>query len=180
MTNDEDRTDFIFAMLGLATPQAMMRAYERDHYKEQDEKPISDKIRLLTGLRRYRIQWINGIALHYKLSTRAVKKDKIESIANTITSNLSSIIQNLPQECQEALKICFDNGGWVKYSKISRLYGNEGQDGFFWEKTPPTSVIGVLRHRGLVFIGKLGIDGRNHQVIVIPSDLRKQVGLILA
>jgi hypothetical protein len=74
----------------------------------------------------------------------------------------------------EALKLVMDEGGWVKYNKLSSEYG-EGNDSYFWETEPPTSIVGVLRVHGLLFIGKTGIGGRMYKVAVVPKDIRKRL-----
>ena len=43
---------------------------------------------------------------------------------------------------------------------------------FFWEEQPLSSTIGVLRQKGLLFIGKMWFGTRNYKVAFVPIELR--------
>ncbi len=78
-------------------------------------------------------------------------------------AELDDIIEKLPPKSIAALKLVMDEGGWVKYNRLSKEYGEEN-DSYFWETEPPTSTVGILRLHGLLFVGKSGIGGRNYKV----------------
>jgi hypothetical protein len=96
----------------------------------------------------------------------------MEQIINILTTELDKVIEKLPLKSKKALKLVMDEGGWVKYNKLSSEYGEENNS-YFWETEPPTSIVGILRVHGLLFVGKAGIDGRNYKVAVVPKDIRK-------
>jgi hypothetical protein len=140
--------------------------------KDEDSKPITLNITISAGLNKFRNSRINAVSKALGISTKDVKKDKMEQIISRLTTELDKVIEKLPSKSREALKLVMDEGGWVKYNKLSSEYGEENNS-YFWETESPTSTVGVLRVHGLLFVGKAGIGGRNYKVAVVPKDIRK-------
>jgi len=155
-------------------PHRMMDMMTSSMSKDEDSKPITLNITISAGLNKFKNTQINAVSKALDISTKDVKKDKIEQIISKLTSELDEVLKKLPQESRQALKLVMDEGGWVKYNKLSKEYGEENNS-YFWELEPPTSTVGVLRLHGLLFVGKAGIDGRNYKVAVVPKDIRKRL-----
>ncbi|MCX9083388.1 MAG: hypothetical protein OIN87_01155 [Candidatus Methanoperedens sp.] len=152
-------------------PHRMMDMMTASMSKDEDSKTITLNITISAGLNKFKISRINAVSMVLGISKKDVKNDKIDQIVNRLTTELDEVIQKLPTESREALKLIMDEGGWVKYNKLSKEYGEEN-DSYFWETEPPTSTIGVLRLHGLLFVGKAGIDGRMYKIAVVPKDIR--------
>jgi hypothetical protein len=146
--------------------------------KDEDSKPITLNIKISAGLNKFRNSQINAVSMALGISKKDVKKDKIDQIVSRLTTELDEVVEKLSSESREALKLVMDEGGWVKYNKLSKEYGEEN-DSYFWETEPPTSTVGVLRLHGLLFVGKTGIDGRMYKVAVVPKDIREGLEGIL-
>lgn len=159
-------------------PHRMMDMMTSSMSKDEDSKPITLNITISAGLNKFKISRINAVSKTLGISKKDVKKDKIDQIVSRLTTELDEVIEKLPPESIEALKLVMDEGGWVKYNKLSNEYGEEN-DSYFWETEPPTSTVGVLRLHGLLFVGKTGIDGRMYKVAVVPKDIREVLGKIL-
>lgn len=159
-------------------PNRMMDIMTSSMSKDEDSKPITLNITISAGLNKFRNSRINAVSKALGISTKDVKKDKIDQIISRLTTKLSEVIDKLPPKSREALKLVMDEGGWVKYNKLSNEYGEEN-DSYFWETEPPTSTVGVLRVHGLLFVGKAGIGGRMYKVAVVPKDIRKGLEEIL-
>jgi hypothetical protein len=71
------------------------------------------------------------------------------------------------------MRYTLNRGGWVKYGELSRQFGDETRDGWWWDRNPPQSTIGQLRLRGLLFVGQAPIGSRHYKVAVIPNELRE-------
>jgi hypothetical protein len=142
--------------------------------KDEDSKPITLNLTISAGLNKFKNTRINGVSKALGISTKDVKKDKIDQIINRLTTELDKVLEKLPPKSTDALKLVMDEGGWVKYNKLSKEYGEEN-DSYFWETEPPTSTVGVLRVHGLLFVGKTGIGGRMYKVAVVPKDIRKEL-----
>ncbi|MBU3968075.1 MAG: hypothetical protein KKG76_12025 [Euryarchaeota archaeon] len=153
-------------------PNRMMDMMTSSMSKDEDSKPITLNITISAGLNKFRNSRINAVSKALGISTKDVKKDKIDQIISRLTTELDKVIEKLPPKSREALKLVMDEGGWVKYNKLSKEYGEEN-DSYFWETEPPTSTVGVLRVHGLLFVGKAGIGGRMYKVAVVPKDIRK-------
>jgi hypothetical protein len=153
-------------------PNRMMDMMTSSMSKDEDSKPITLNLTISAGLNKFRNSRINAVSKALGISTKDVKKDKIDQIISTLTTELDDVIEKLPPKSREALKLVMDEGGWVKYNKLSSEYGEENNS-YFWELEPPTSTVGVLRLHGLLFVGKAGIDGRNYKVAVVPKDIRE-------
>jgi len=156
-------------------PHRMMDMMTSSMSKDEDSKPITLNITISAGLNKFRNSRINAVSMALGISKKDVKKDKIGQIISKLTTELDEIIEKLPPKSREALKLVMDEGGWVKYNKLSSEYGEENNS-YFWELEPPTSTVGILRLHGLLFVGKAGIDGRNYKVAVVPKDIRKVLG----
>jgi hypothetical protein len=159
-------------------PNRMMDMMTSSMSKDEDSKPITLNITISAGLNKFRNSRINAVSKALGISTKDVKKEKMEQIISRLTTELDKIIDKLPPESREALKLVMDEGCWVKYNKLSSEYGEEN-DSYFWETEPPTSTVGVLRVHGLLFVGKAGIGGRMYKVAVVPKDIRKGLEEIL-
>ena len=146
--------------------------------KDEDSKPITLNLTISAGLNKFKNTRINGVSKALGISTKDTKKEKMDQIISRLTTELDKVIEKLPPKSREALKLVIDEGGWVKYNKLSSEYGEEN-DSYFWETEPPTSTVGVLRVHGLLFVGKAGIDGRNYKVAVVPKDIRKGLEQLL-
>jgi len=99
----------------------------------------------------------------------------------TDPQKLRAVLESLPPESREALDYVLAKGGWVKIGPLTRRFGAQDDVGWFWSETePPTSTLGRLRVRGLLFVGKAGIGGRNYTVAVIPKELREPLAELLS
>jgi hypothetical protein len=153
-------------------PNRMMNIMTSSMSRDEDSKPITLNTTISAGLNKFRNSRINAVSKALGISTKDVKKDKIDQIISKLTTELDEVIDKLPPKSREALKLVMDEGGWVKYNKLSNEYGEEN-DSYFWETEPPTSTVGVLRVHGLLFVGKAGIGGRMYRVAVVPKDIRE-------
>jgi len=165
----------------IPSPDMVMDYLTRQWREEQEQKPLNLNSQLSAALNKCPAPWINGICKRLGLSTRGKQKDKVRQIVAQLTdaAQLERIVRALPRDSQEALAFVVAEGGWVKIGQLTRQFGASGEDGWFWEERPPTSLLGQLRGRGLLFIGKAGIDGRNYTVAVVPKELREPLAVIL-
>ena len=159
-------------------PNQMMNIMTSSMSRDEDSKPITLNITISAGLNKFKNTRINGVSKALGISTKDTKKEKMEQIISRLTIELDEVIKKLPPKSREALKLVMDEGGWVKYNKLSNEYGEENNS-YFWETEPPTSTVGVLRVHALLFVGKAGIDGRNYKVAVVPKDIRKGLEKLL-
>ena len=79
----------------------------------------------------------------------------------------------------DALRHAMKKGGVASYPAMTRLFGTEENDGFYWVERPPRSVLGRLRSRGLAFAGRVRRGSRLYRSVVVPRDLQEPLAKIL-
>ena len=181
MTKSDRSEEFLEPLGFVWDVNALVMYIEERWRKEQESKPINLKTKLSAALNKCPAPWINGICQQLGLPTKGRKKDKVAKIVQVLHSEdgLRSALGQLPPSSMEALAFIVREGGWVKYGRLSRRWGGEEGDGWWWADHPPTSTIGQLRTRGLVFVGRAGLEGRMYKVAVVPVDLRESLGKLL-
>lgn len=180
---DEEMADFLISQL--ITPDMMMDYLTSGWRKEQESKPININTKLSTALNKCPAPWVNGICINLGLDPKSLRKRKakVQAIVDHLIDpqKLRAVLESLSPESCEALDYVLGKGGWVKIGPLTHRFGPQDDVGWFWsEAEPPTSTLGRLRVRGLLFVGKAGIGGRNYTVAVIPKELRKPLAELLA
>jgi tetratricopeptide (TPR) repeat protein len=167
-----------FSMLSIADLKSdLVGRWRRD----QDAKPLSLDTKLQAALNKCPAQWIEGMATTLGYTQKGIKRDKIAAIIGHLThrDKLNGVVASLQPQERAALALVMKKD-WAKYGELTRRFGTEEDDGWFWDEEPPTSVVGRLRLRGLLFVGTAGIQGRNYKVAVIPIELRPLLHEIMA
>jgi hypothetical protein len=164
--------------LFITSPGMMLDYMTKQWREEQEGKPITLNSTLSAALNKCPVQWIDGICLCVGLDPKAQrkKKDRVKAVVSHLGDPdvLRAVVTSLSEQGQHALAFLLEKGGWVKIGSLTRKFGTMDDVGWFWdEKEPPTSPLGQLRVRGLLFVGKAGISGRNYTVAVVPRDLRE-------
>jgi len=155
----------------------LFNALQHSFHKDASSKPININTKLQAALNKLPGDWVDAIAKFWKRPAVRLKRDRIKDLVHFLTSNAApnAIKEVLDDNEQEILKTILDSDGYVRYGKISKKFGTEDEDDYWWTSNPPQSVIGRLRNKGLIFVGKAPIKSRNYKVIVIPQDLRSNI-----
>ncbi len=150
----------------------IVRAYEDSWREAKEMVQLSPDTTLSAALNKCPAEWIDAICKAIGVRWD-VKREKIHGIVERLTDadGLGRLVGSLSEECRGALVFVLERGGWVKYGQLSRRAGRE-DGGFFWTRSPPRTVIGVLRLHGLLFVGRSGLGGRTYKVAVVPRELR--------
>jgi hypothetical protein len=166
----------------ILNPDGLMSMIESSMYDKVDQQPIHDGIRLQAGLNRYPSEWIDALCQALDLTNARLKKEKLHAAAKHLLApdTLSQVVAALRLPEQSALWDILKSGGWIKSGSLTRRYGDERSDSYFWSEQPPASTIGQLRLHGLLFVGYMLIGGRRWKVAVIPVELRNPLQKILS
>ena len=149
-------------------PDILLHAFESDQVERFENIQLRKSSTFQSIMNKYPSHWIDSMYNQYHIKQK-VKKDKIRAIENTLMSDLPRIIQGLPTKCKDVLRLCMQNGGFVKYGMLK---GYDDDLGFFWEEQSRASTIGELRQKGLLFVGKMGFGDRNYKIAFIPVEIR--------
>lgn len=156
-------------------PGVLFGAYENDALKKIESIPLRQSSSLKSIMNKYPAHWIDWMCMHYDLEG-GLKRDKVRRIGNKIVNDLPTIVLKLPEKSKEALALCIEQGGVVKYGKLKNY--DDDMD-FFWKEENPASTIGILRQKGLMVVGKMVFGDRNYKVAFIPVEIRKELKSVL-
>ena len=116
-------------------------------------------------------EWINALCVNLNIKSIGKKREKVKRIvALLVSTHLQSIIDVLPKDSIEALKLVKQNDGLIIYGEIVKRY-NGDDFGLWWEKKPPKTPIGILRIHGLLIVGKIPKGGRLYKTAMIPKEI---------
>jgi hypothetical protein len=145
-----------------------MDAYDTEQLNVVEGIILRSRSSFASVMNKYPMHWINWMCQQYQITQR-LKKDKVRAIEQKVRSDLSTIYHDLPKKSREVLHLCMNNGGVVKYRLLHR-YDDDLR--FLWEDHPVSSPIGVLRQKGLLFIGTMWLGQRKYKVAFIPVEFR--------
>lgn len=158
-------------------PALIIDYFEQDSIEKIEEKVINNDSSIISLLKNYPFQWIDGICKTLNLQEK-LKKEKIKAIAFSIQERLLPIINELNNSSKHALWLVLQEGGIVKYHKL-RNFSDEIS--FWWnEKNVPTSAIGALRVRALLFVGHSYFGNKKYKTALIPEEIRAALFEILS
>jgi len=164
----------------LPLPKSIAKELMANWRASAEEILFTSKMDLIAVLQKQPIEWVEAIYTFLELPNECKKKKEyIAAISAFLKqkSNLTSVLQKLPLPAQRLLGVVLEAGGIFPYTCLVECFGNDVYDGFYWREKPPKSIIGILRARGLLFVGRM--KGRKHKVAFIPVDLRENLqGLI--
>lgn len=149
--------------------------------EEAEEKRISLEVSLAAALKGIPVQWLNAAATLHQVAPTRLRKDRERSLAAALRDPavLHAALAAEEPQVLTALRFLLEQGGWSKLQGLTRRYGTQDGDGFWWDEDPPTSTIGRLRLLGLLYVGRAMIGGKAHKVAVLPTDLREPLAAVL-
>lgn len=156
-------------------PGVIMGMFDNDQVARIEKKHLRRSSTLNQLLKTYPAHWIDWMCKAYDITQR-LKIDKIRGIMEKIKSDLPEIVEDLSMESKDVLRLCIEEGGFVKYGKLKQF---DDAFSFFWDDQSTVSPIGELRKKGLLFVGKMVFGERNYKVAFIPVELRDQLKNIL-
>jgi hypothetical protein len=159
-----------------------LRRMEQQWRQNQETKTLPLQTTLQAALNKLPGTWIDGIARCLGLQEQRRRNKKVRGIVSFLTDpdRLLATVAVLDREHRQALRYLLDRGGWVDYGELTRKFGDESGDGWWWGDEPPRSVPGMLRLRGLLFVGRAQVDGVTRTVALVPAELRQSLSDALA
>ncbi len=186
--DDADDFDLDASLLTSELTDELVR-YWGDRWRiEEENKVIRVNLSLTTALNKLPGKWLDAACQANRLTLQGdrygSRRAKVSALVARLTSEneLRRCVAELPPHARSALRRVVDNGGWMRLADLTRDFGSMDGDGWFWDEEPPTSCLGELRRRALLFVGRTSRtkDGkpgkRMFKVAVVPKDIR---GLLL-
>jgi len=151
---------------------AWMRERDRRRRERERRKPLKDTD-LRSCLSRYTKDNLRAMAhaLDIKPPSGIRKAELIELLAESLADPevVRRALKGLSNEEREALYLVLDRGGMVAYEEVSRRYGDDLEESYYWRYHEPETTIGRLRLHGLLFEGRY----EDTVVLVIPTEVRE-------
>ena len=149
------------------------RTEERNRRRRERErqKPLKG-LDLQSCLSRYTKENLTAVAqaLSIKQPTGIRKAELITFLTESLAhpAVVEEAWKNLSTEEQEALHFVLARGGVAPYEEVSRKYGDDLEEYYYWYYRTPETTIGRLRLHGLLFEGVHG----DEVVLAIPTEVR--------
>ncbi len=182
MAEDEELPPGI---LGLADVEALTQVSLQAWKQEQEQRPLPRQLRLRTLLKGIPAIWLDAACAVLGIEPGELKqrKDREQAVARALTDaeRLRQIVRNqLSAGERKLLAYLLEKGGQSASGQVTRRFGRDVEDGWFWNEQPPTSVLGRVRLHGLAFVGRLKTKGRMMRTVAIPRELREPLAAALA
>lgn len=164
--------------------ELMLSVFSTVERVNQESKPIDVNLSLKSALGKLPAQWLDAICAANRLTLPDKKRDnqraKVAALVARLTSRdeLRHRIAELSPCARIALRRVLNSGGWMRLANLTRDFGSMDGDDWFWSKKPPTSCLGELRYRGVLFVGRTArtkegrLGKRMVTVAVVPKDIR--------
>lgn len=155
---------------------------EKKWREKEDKKGISKDAHLKIELSKLPLQWIQATYHELGYVEKMSKHEQIWYITYILNNAkfLEKILVQLSRSSLFILKYLLSKGGWTTFQSLSRQANtDESSDSWWWTDKPPSSPVGQLRTRGLLFVGRAPVKNRLYKIAVIPRELREILDKIL-
>lgn len=180
LEEDKPTNELFPAMLDLGFIDGAIDAF-MDHVQarwreEQESKPLQPQTKLQAALNKLPAHWVEAICRQVGLPAFRLGKERVKALVAYLPKDesLAAVWQSLPDASRDLLRWILGQGGFVTIQKLSAKFGKDEDRTWWWnDGETPTTPLGLLRVRGLVFVGRAGIGGRNMRIAAVPVELRE-------
>ncbi len=167
--SEEEIDTELFTRYGLVSPKMVMEHFKDSKMKEIENIVFGSKTTVSSILNKYPAHWVDGICDSLKIQRNGLlKRDKIAKIQANLLENTETILKSLSDEELKCLKLVADSGGVVKYRMLS---GFDDEIDYWWNEHDVKSTIGKLRAKGLLYVGKIMLNGMLFRAATMPEEL---------
>jgi hypothetical protein len=164
---------------GLLTPahaDLLLELTLEEWRREQEMRLLPSRLGLASLLKGLPVVWLDAVcaALEIDVDTAPRRRERERQIAATLLESPSLrriVLDRLWPDERELLRDLIRQEGRASYTEVLTAYGNDRADGWFWNESPPGSVLGRLRLHGLAFVGVLAGSGWADRTVALPREL---------
>jgi hypothetical protein len=142
-----------------------------------EDAPLRPNTHLKTALAKLPSHWLEAVCRQAGLEDARNRKGRIDGFAEWLRQeeNLRKAWDSLPLPSREVLRwILLERHGSVRMQNLSRRFGPDTDITWWWhEGQTPETPFGLLRSKGLVYVGKIREGKRRVRIAVVPADLRR-------
>ncbi len=151
--------------------------------RQAEDLPLRPRTRLRTALGKLPTHWLQAIGTETGIAGLTSRKECLELLSARLPRPevLRAIWDELPLPSREMLRwILEERGGWASIHHLSQRYGPDPDRTWWWsEGQLPETPLGILRSRGLVFVGRNRQENRRIRIAAVPVELREGLRGIL-
>ena len=135
--------------------------------------PLSSKIPLEKALSNLTRENLMGMARELGVTYGKLRKGElVERLAGYLKENAVEVYKSLKLQEREAFNWIAGKGGSASYRGLIRKYGSTKGDSIDWYYEAPSSVVGRLCFKGLLFAGR---DEQGKTIAVIPREILERL-----
>lgn len=164
----------------LLLPALLARRAEEEFRQRAESRSLSPvRLTLHRALDTIPAEWLNAACRFHGLAPAArLRRDRAAQLAQLLLRDPARAVERLvpldPEgTARRLLQYLVDRGGWADASQVTRRFGSDSQDGYFWTEDPPRSPLGLLRWAALAFVGRSLVGRAHKRVAIVPCDLRE-------
>jgi len=174
LAGDDEDVDFEFDDVS-PIDQILDHCLEKALRETQEERSLPLSLRFRGLLSALPVEWLDAICETVDIEPYRLRKDRERALGALLTDleELENVLYQLAPEELDALRFLLGRDGACKAMLVTRRFGDDADDAHFWSERPPVSVLGQLRLRGLVFIGRMVHGKQKHRTAAIPVELRQ-------
>ncbi len=146
------------------------------YFKEYFNKDLPKKLKLLTCLRSLPVEWLDSICDYYDLPWEDLRKDREKRLAFEMIEKIpfALMIKELSSDAMDLLELLVKKDGLCILDCLEERFGSI-DDNFLSVELPPSTPMGQLFYRGLIYIGEYQHENKKRKTVAIPSDLYVKV-----
>ncbi|MBN2497047.1 MAG: hypothetical protein JXR96_20815 [Deltaproteobacteria bacterium] len=158
---------------------ALVAGFELQKKADAESRPLPRDSSLRALLRALPVPWLDSVVKVLGLEKRKRRAEREAEVDRRLRDPevLSRIVgSELTDRERDCLALLMERGGEEKASVVTRQFGPDEGDGWFWDERPPASVLGRLRQHGLAYVGVRRKGGRRYRTVTVPDELRGPLG----
>jgi len=153
------------------------RRLEQTLRENHEKRSLPPSLRLRALLNALPVEWLDAICESVDIRHHRLRKEREKALVSVLTDpdGLEEVLYQLAPDEIDALRFLLEHDGMSKATLLIRRFGDDSEDSHFWSENPPASVLGQLRVRGLVFVGRMVHGKQNCRSAAIPVELRQPI-----
>ena len=150
----------------------LLRMLMKERRDKTEAAPVSGTTKLSSYLRNQPIELVGRVAEFLNVR-EGKKKERIAAIKTALSANgADRILKSLSKEEQACLQYVHRSPQRaVKYGELERRFGKDDFDPFL-PRREAQSMIGCLREKGLLMVGRKAMQNRRYKVVVVSAEMK--------
>ncbi|MCR3921204.1 MAG: tetratricopeptide repeat protein [Firmicutes bacterium] len=139
--------------------------------QDVEAKQLAQNTTLVQGLKNMPVAWLNGVCNYWRLTPARLRKDREKQIAGFLSApDHLEVVTAVSASELALIQFLLAKGGWARLRMVTTKFGTMDDDD--WSAGEPTSTLGKLWSKALVFVGTARINNRRTKIVTVPIEIR--------